>query len=100
MVRREFGEFMGECTREGVGAAPGTRLPWLGGRDGCSRGSVRGRGRGSWYSSLGGSSRGGAPGTHLPICHLEEGCILSRSYVIAVSIHRSVLDVIIEVGPD
>ena len=33
----------GECTREVMGAAPGTRLSWLGGRVGCSWGRVRGR---------------------------------------------------------
>ena len=69
---------MGECTREGVGAAPGTCLPWLGGRDGCSWGVYEGgSGGGTRYSSLlvrrerGGARRGvyeagrGAPGTRL-----------------------------------
>ena len=60
LVRRERWVLAGECTREGEGL-----LVLLSGRE----------------------LQGGAPGTHLPICHLEEGCILSRSYVIAVSIH-------------
>ena len=57
----------GECTREVMGAAPGTRLSWLGGREVELAGECTEEGRGSWYTSLGGSSRGGAPGTRLQV---------------------------------
>ena len=99
LVRREIGELTRECTRCWLsflgGSAARKGVSYV--QELSSEGSgslqlrhvwrIEGWRRGSRYSSLGGSSRGGAPGTHLPICHLEEGCILSRSYVIAVSIH-------------
>ena len=46
------------------------------------------RGRGSMCSSLGGSSRWRPRFTCRLVCryHLEEGCILSRSYVITVNV--------------
>ena len=88
----------GECTREVVGAAPGTRLSWLGGRVGCSRGRVRGREGVGLLGLVSGRKLQGRVSRYSSSSVAPGGCILSISYVISVSMQCFVLDVIIKVG--